>query len=101
MVTLPVASVTQKVVGVDQGLLTDSEVLAGMLVAVVYWTRRMSAWQICTFIFPAPRLNVTLLASTVYAVLVGAGAEQVNVPPVPLPPAPPVAPPPAPPVARP
>jgi hypothetical protein len=50
----------------------------------------MSAWQTCSFILPVPTLNVTPVASTEKAVLVGAVPEQENVPPLLLvPPVPP------------
>ena len=65
MVTVPDASVTQKVVGVAQVLLTDREVLLGIEEAVVYCTRMMSAWQTCTFILPALTVKVTPVVSTV------------------------------------
>jgi hypothetical protein len=64
MVTVPDASVTQKLGGVAQVLLTDKEVLAGMVEVLVYWTWMMSSLQTCTLSLPLPTVNVTPLAST-------------------------------------
>jgi len=89
IVTVPAASDTQNGVGVCQALLTDSDVLAGSALAVVYAIRMMSSLHTCSFIFPALKVKLTPVGSTVNAVLVGVGVVQVNgAPPPPPAPAP-------------
>ena len=65
IVTVPPASDTQNGVGVLHVLLTESEVLVGNVLAVVYATRRMSSLQTWSFMRPELRVNVTPAASTV------------------------------------
>ena len=77
MVTVPEASATQKL-GVPHVLLTDSDVFAGMDVAVVYWTRMMSSAQTCNRTRPVVRVKVTPFASTVYGPVVDIGGQLVT-----------------------
>src|SRR5512145_52348 len=99
IVTVPEASATQKL-GASHALLTDKEVLAGMVDALMYWTRMMSSLQTCTLNRPDPTVKVTPFASTAKDPPVGGGVRQVTAvdPPAPAPardapplPAPPIA----------
>src|SRR3954468_20049446 len=104
MVRTPAASVTQKV-GVAHVALTDRDVLAGIVDALVYWTRMMSSLQTETFIRPGLSVKVTPVASTVKDAPVG-GVVRVRLPAPPVPavpfcPPPPAVLPPRPPLAAP
>src|SRR3954468_13698880 len=80
-VSVPAASSTQKV-GAPQVAFTDSEVVVGSVLVLVYSTRTMSAWQTCTRRRPGLSVNVTPFASTTYEVPVG-GAGHASCPPAP------------------
>jgi len=85
IVKTPPASVTQKA-GVPHVAFTESEVLAGIDEADVYWIRMMSSLQTCSRIRPALNVKVTPVASIVYGPVGGVEQLSAEDPPAAVPP---------------